>query len=260
MHVFFFHDSPLVVGKHVLSEILYQVERNEELRVGGVCQLLLPQLPPDWLPAAAVSPGCSSVLQLLRFLKCHLCLMEALISCIRKKHTPVVSGYIWSRGSVPRHTHAHAHTHALCQSHPSQACSLAVGPRVQTMQKRGTEKNQQQQQKNKNSEWTNYLMTISICSLRQSTCFDKAALSGEANLKQHPSCRRLAGATWGGRPRRQRWRRSESPHFLHRKHPPVLSRHAPPPAPSVSTSATETQALCHLSVSFRGAAVRYGDR
>lgn len=110
---------------------------------------------------------------------------------------------------MPRHTHAHTHT--LCRSHPSQACSLAVGRRRANDAKKGEGKKiSSSNKKNKNSKRTNYLATISICSHRQSTCFDKAALSGEANLKQHPSCRRLAGATWGGRPRRRR-RRSESP-------------------------------------------------
>lgn len=70
--------------------------------MGEVCQLPLPGWP---RAAASVSPGRSSVLRLLRFLKCHLCLMAALISCIREKHTPVVSGYICSQGSVPTHAH-----------------------------------------------------------------------------------------------------------------------------------------------------------
>lgn len=124
----------IAVGKHAPSEILHRVGKTEtaEPRVGGVCRL---PAPPDWPPAAVVSPGCSSVLQLLRFLKCHLCLMAALISCIRKKHTPVVSGYIWSQGSVPRRTHTRTHT--LCRSHPSQACSLAVGRRRANDAKKG---------------------------------------------------------------------------------------------------------------------------
>lgn len=131
-----------------------------------------------------------------------------------------------------------ADTRTLCRTHPSQACSLAVGRRRRANDsKRGKErkKNQRQPPKNKNSKWTNYLATISICSSRQSPCFDKAALSGEANLKQHPSCRRLAGATRGGRPRR---RRSESP-----------TRSSVSPDPP--SSALRTSAGASKIVSFR---------
>lgn len=156
------------------------------------CGRSLPVAPPGWPQAAAsVSAGRCSVLRLPRFLKCHLCLMAALISCIRKKHTPVVSGYICSQGSVLTHAHSVGvirHRRVSWQS---------AGAAVQTM-RNGGEKKTAAAPKNKNSKWTNYLAKIRICSQRQSPCCDKAALSGEANLKQHPSCRRLAGATRGG--------------------------------------------------------------
>lgn len=84
------------------GEIQLPVGKSPEcklLSVGGACRL-----PPPPPPEALVSPGRPSTLQLLRSLKCHSCLMAALISCIRTKHTPVVSGYISSQGSVPTRT------------------------------------------------------------------------------------------------------------------------------------------------------------
>lgn len=112
--------------------------------MGGVCQ----SPPPGWPGAAApTGPGPSSVLRLLRFLKCHLGLMAALISCIGEKCTPVVSGYICSQGSVP--THAHCVGVIRHRRVPWQSA-------VRTTQKRKKKKSG----KTPNyeiGEWTNYL-------------------------------------------------------------------------------------------------------
>lgn len=125
--------------------------------------------------------------------------MAALISCIRKKHTPVVSGYICSQGSVPTHTHTVSEssvTGVFPGSRPAPACK-----RCEKGGGRGRKKSAATP-RNKNSKWTNYLATISICSRRQSPCFDKAALSGKLIWNNIRHVGGWRGATLGRRQRR----------------------------------------------------------